>query len=190
MIDNEQLIYKLIDQLDEAYEIKELIKFLYKNKIEWDKKKNDWSKPFYMVTKQIWVNDEKNEYKDKNGKIKYGYYETKFIKWRLGHDTTTFPQCALCKRPLTGKQERFCSDNCRILHKYTRDEFYERGFPLGTILWIFEKRTDDGKLLFPDKKDFTIIYPSGRREPFTKKKGKPKKLILENDFKQLNKSLT
>lgn len=183
MIDNEQLIYKLIDQLDEAYEIKELIKFIYKNE-------NDWPKPYHMVTKNIWVDDEKNEYKDTHGDIKYGYYETKFVKWKLGKDTTRLQKCAYCKRPLTGKQRRFCGDNCRILHKYARDEFYERGLPLGTILRISEKRTDDGKLLFPDKKDFTIIYPSGRTEPFTKKKGKPKKLILENDFKQLNKSLT
>lgn len=86
----------------------EFIKFTQKNGIRWSKK-SGWNKPFYPITKNIWIKDRKNYNK---GLRKYGYYQTVNVGWKLGKDSSFLPTCQWCGKILpAGKRTKFCSDN-------------------------------------------------------------------------------
>ena len=165
-LEEDQMFYKLIDQSSDAHEIKELIKFLYKNKIRWDKKKNDWSKPFHNVLGTRWVKSNKGSFnKEMDQK---GYLENYFVRWKLGQDTHRLTKCAYCFTELKKKQRKYCGDKCRVLAKYIRDK---REKLKAEVIWHSEKRIS-GHRVFPQWKDFTVIYADGRIEPLTQKNGK------------------
>ncbi len=159
--------------MKEDKRIKAHRKFLAFHKIKYYKKKKKWSKPFHMVLKTVWVKSEKGSYnKEKKEK---GYLQNKFVKWKLGQDTTRLTKCAYCFKELRGKQRKYCSRKCTVLATHIKNKVKEFGRNHSII--HFEKNDGFGHLLFPEWKDFWVTYPDVTYKQLTKKRGKLNRII-------------
>jgi len=159
--------------MKEALEIKELIKFLARHKITYDEKKKEPSKPFHNVLKRVWVKSDKGSYnKEKKEK---GYWQNKFVRWKLGQDTTRLTKCAYCFKELKGNQRRYCSRKCTVLATYIRNNVEELGINYGII---HSETRIDGHLVLPEWRDFIVRHPDGTLKQLTMKRGK--KRIIES----------